>query len=518
MSDLMEETVTEEGLFLRDLECLIVESGEFSLSEKQWEQVHRAFDFLERFSADKVIYGINTGFGPMAQYRIPDEHLEELQYNLIRSHANGTGDFLTPLETRAVMICRLASLALGYSGTSPEVLRTIEIFLEKEIYPVIPRHGGVGASGDLVQLAHLALGLIGEGKSHFQGKILPTTEVLGLAGVNPAKLKLRDGLSLINGTSCMSGLAVLNLLQVEKLLHFSTLASSAMNELASSYTDTFSRELNQAKRHVGQRIIASKMRDFLADGSLLKDRKDHLFNQEHIEGQEYFSEKVQEHYSLRCVPQILGPIYDTYLQAKNVVEEEINSANDNPIVCLETENVYHGGNFHGDYVSFEMDKLKLAVIKLSMLAERQVNYLMNEKLNNKFPPFLNAGRLGLTFGLQGMQFTAVSTTAENQSLGNSLYTHSIPNNGDNQDIVSMGTNAALQAKQVIDNAFEVLSVQLVAIAQAMDLIGNISDFSSSIQGLHRFVREAIPMIVEDRPQYEALARLKKKMMNFKVTF
>lgn len=511
----MKENLPSDYLQLDDIKGYFRNDTTYVLSETQLNRSIRSFKFLREFSKNKVIYGINTGFGPMAQYRIADNDLKELQYNLIRSHANGTGDFLSPAATKIIMICRLNTLALGFSGTSPGVLETLASYIGHGIYPLIPQHGGVGASGDLVQLAHLALGLIGEGKAYLKDEIMPVTQALEITNLKPAELQLRDGLSLINGTSCMSGLATINLIHTSTLLHYSVLASSVMNELTASYTDSFSEELNDAKLHSGQQYVAKKMRDFLTDGSVLKNRKDHLFNEKYIDGQEFFSEKVQEYYSLRCVPQIIGPIYDTFLNAKKIVEEEINSANDNPIVCTDTENVYHGGNFHGDYISFEMDKLKIGVTKLSMLMERQINYLMNDRLNNKFPAFLNMGKLGFNFGLQGMQFTAVSTTAENQSLSTSVYIHSIPNNGDNQDIVSMGTNSALMAERVINNTFEVLSVQLVAIAQAIDIAQSYDRLSSASKDLYDFVRGEIEVIKEDKPNYEGLARLKAKLLQSK---
>lgn len=505
-----------EYLRLEELRKIFWNEKEYKLTDNQKARTNRSFEFLKEFSKDKVIYGINTGFGPMAQYRISNEDLHSLQYNLIRSHSNGTGEYLDAETIRIIMICRLNTLALGFSGTSSPILDILQSFLKHGIYPVIPQHGGVGASGDLVQLAHLALGLIGEGKAYYRGEIVSVSNALVSAGIEAPTLQLRDGLSLINGTSCMSGIAAINLIHANTLIYYSILASSAMNELTASYTDSFSEELNGAKNHFGQQFVAEKMREFLNDGKLLKNRKNHLFNKDYIEGQEFFSEKVQEYYSLRCVPQIVGPIYEAFSQAWKIVEQEINSANDNPIVCVESENVYHGGNFHGDYVSFEMDKLKIALTKLSMLLERQLNYLMNHRLNNKFPAFLNFGKLGLNFGLQGMQFSAVSTTAENQSLSTPVSIHSIPNNGDNQDIVSMGTNSALLTRKVIDNCFEVLAIQLVAIAQAIDLDSNLELLSSSTQKLYQFVREEISLIQEDRPCYEELGNLKIKLIKSKV--
>ncbi len=447
----------------------------------------------------------------MAQFVISDEDLNQLQYNLIRSHSNGMGEHLKPIYAKAVMISRLHTLALGFSGVSPELTNTLERFINENIIPVIPIHGGVGASGDLVQLAHLALALIGEGNVIFDDKVQKTKQVLEKLGISPVNLKLRDGLAMINGTSCMSGIATINLIYARKLIDWSILASSVMNELTASYDDSFSAELNEAKMHEGQRNVARRMREHLIDGNVLRKRNEHLFNGDHIKGKEYFSEKVQEYYSLRCIPQVVGPILDAWENAKKVLENELNSADDNPIICNKTENVYHGGNFHGDYIAYEMDKLKIGITKLSILLERQLNYLMNSKLNEKFPPFLNRGKLGLNFGLQGMQFTAVSTTAENQTLSNPMSVHSISNNGDNQDIVSMGTNAALLTKKVIDNAFDVLSIHLVAITQAMDISENIDNFSNSANNLYSFVREDIPELKEDISLTKNMEALKNRL-------
>ena len=225
--------------------------------------------------------------------------------------------------------------------------------------------------------------------------------------------------------------------------------------------------------------------------------------------QEVFTDKVQEYYSLRCVTQVLGPIYDTILQAEKVVVDELNSVNDNPVIDHENKNIFHGGNFHGDYVSLEMDKLKIAITKLSMLSERQLNYLLNEKLNQKFPPFVNLGVLGFNFGMQGMQFTATSTVAENQTLSFPMYVHSIPNNNDNQDIVSMGCNAALMTKKVIDNTFEVLTIQMMTVLQAIDYLECTSRLSSETLHIYRQIREIFPKFVEDKPKYKDLEKIRK---------
>ncbi|RZK29227.1 MAG: aromatic amino acid lyase, partial [Hymenobacter sp.] len=221
----------------------------------------------------------------------------------------------------------------------------------------------------------------------------------------------------------------------------------------------------------------------------------------------YFTDKVQEYYSLRCVPQVLGPVLDAFWQAERVVLDEAASVNDNPIIDAENQNVYHGGNFHGDYVAFEMDKLKVAVTKLAMLAERQLNYLLNDKLNQKLPPFLNQGQLGLNFGLQGMQFTATSTVAECQALCTPVYVHSIPSNNDNQDIVSMGTNAAVVARRVIGNATEVLAIHAVAVMQAVDCLGVASRLSPRCRAVYEQVRAVFPAVTGDQPHYQRLRQV-----------
>jgi histidine ammonia-lyase len=279
-----------------------------------------------------------------------------------------------------------------------------------------------------------------------------------------------------------------------------------INELLGAYEDHFSLELNSVKLHKGQIDVASKMKKILDDSSMIKHRYEHLYNGKLT--QEVFEEKVQEYYSIRCVPQILGAIIDTISTCEEIVINELNSANDNPIIDVATQNVYHGGNFHGDYVALEMDKLKLAITKLSMLMERQLNYLLNDKLNAKLAPFINLGKLGFNFGIQGIQFTATSTVAENQTLSTSSYIHSIPNNNDNQDIVSMGANAALIASKVIENTFEVCSIELIAVLQAIDSLKIQDKLSSFNKDFYNEARAIIPAIIEDKPTFELLRTVK----------
>ncbi|QBA22046.1 aromatic amino acid lyase [Chryseobacterium indologenes] len=495
-------------LELKDFQKIIIENEKIELDESLLSRVDKSFQFLKEFSKNKVIYGVNTGFGPMAQFKISDEDTHQLQYNLIRSHSSGIGNPLPAEEVKACMLARLNTLSLGNSGVHQSVIYLLQELINRDITPLIFEHGGVGASGDLVQLAHLALVLIGEGEVFYNGERKSTKEVFETEGLEPIKVEIREGLALMNGTSVMSGIGIVNAYKANQLTDISLRLSCAINEIVQAYDDHLSEALNGTKRHYGQQKVAERMRAHLADSKLIRKREEHLYT--HFEEQEkVFKEKVQEYYSLRCVPQILGPVLDTLEYTEKVLENEINSANDNPIINVEDQHVYHGGNFHGDYISLEMDKLKIVVTKLTMLAERQLNYLLNAKINEILPPFVNLGKLGFNFGMQGVQFTATSTTAESQMLSNSMYVHSIPNNNDNQDIVSMGTNAAVICRKVIENAFEVLAIEAITIIQAVEYLGFQDKVSSSTKELYDDIRKIIPAFSDDMVMYPYLEEVKK---------
>ena len=499
--------VIRDYLTINDFASVIFNNEAITLDDLLVNRVEKSFNFLKSFSANKVIYGVNTGFGPMAQYRIQPEDQLQLQYNLIRSHSSGTGNPLSPIHVKAAILARLNTLALGKSGVNMTVISLMKELINRDITPLIFAHGGVGASGDLVQLAHLALILIGEGEVFYKGERRSTHEVFKMEGLQPIDVKIREGLALMNGTSVMTGIGIVNALLTDKLVDFSLQASCMINEIVQAYDDHLSQELNNTKLHNGQQVVAEKMRNHLKNSQLTRNRQEHLYSGDNTE--EIFKEKVQEYYSIRCVPQILGPIYDTVLSVKDILEKEINSVNDNPVIDVETEQVYHGGNFHGDYVSLEMDKLKLVVTKISMLAERQLNYLLNSKINEILPPFVNLGKLGFNFGMQGVQFTATSTTAENQALSTSMYIHSIPNNNDNQDIVSMGTNAAVMCSNVIENTFEVLAIELITIIQAIEALNYQDKLSSSSKKLYDEIRNIVPVFAEDMVMYPYVHQVKE---------
>ncbi|HET6254172.1 MAG TPA: aromatic amino acid ammonia-lyase [Puia sp.] len=500
--------VGQKPLILADFSEILYQKKEFTLDEAALEKVAANFRFLAEFSADKLIYGINTGFGPMAQYKVGEANLLELQYNLIRSHCSGSGNLLPAELVKATMITRLNSLMQAYSGVHPDTVILLQELIGREILPCIYEHGGVGASGDLVQLAHLGLTLIGEGEVLYEGAVQRTADVFARFGIRPLSIRIREGLAILNGTSAMTGIGLVNILRARRLVEWAAFLSALTNEIVSAFDDHYSYELNIVKHHPGQNRIAAMIRDILKGSGMIRSRTEHLYHPGSLT-QEVFEEKVQEYYSLRCVTQVLGPVYDTVRQAEKVLVDELNSVNDNPVVDHENNNIFHGGNFHGDYVALEMDKLRIAITKLSMLAERQLNYLLNDRLNRKFPPFVNLGTLGLNFGMQGVQFTATSTVAENQTLSFPMYVHSIPNNNDNQDIVSMGANAALLTKKVIDNSFEVLSIQLMSVVQAVDSIDCVARLAPATRVVYDRVREIFPTFVDDHPKYKEQKKVKE---------
>ena len=498
-----------DRLTLREMEQILYNGETIRISEKLRSQVVASYEFLKEFSKDKVIYGINTGFGPMAQWRIEDEHLKELQYNIIRSHSTGAGERLPDICVRAAMLSRLKTFLEGHSGVHVTLIDLLIEFVNRGICPVVPRHGSVGASGDLVQLAHIALAIIGEGEVSYRGEIRPAGEVMAENGLEPLQMHIREGLAVTNGTAVMTGIGTVNYLQTDRLLGWEILCSVMMNEIASSYDDFMSEVLNGLKFHPGQIRVAELMRSLSEGSKLLRNRKLELF---HKSGEQVFKQKVQPYYSLRCVPQILGPVYDTLKNAGQVIEDEVNSVDDNPIVDMASANVIHGGNFHGDYISFEMDKLKIAVTKMTMLAERQMNYLFHDRINGILPPFVNLGVLGLNYGLQASQFTATSTTAESQTLSNPMYVHSIPNNNDNQDIVSMGTNSALICRTVVENCSQVLAIHLMALVQAVDCLDVADKLAPATRKLYDKVRGIVPVFKDDTPKYNEIKALQSLIL------
>lgn len=477
------------------------------MSPRSLVKVRKSKQFLDKKVATTVIYGITTGFGPMASHIIGKNQLHELQYNLIRSHSVGIGE---PIEKRfvlAAMVVRLNTLLRGYSGVSEDLLEQLAFFINKRIIPIIPEHGSVGTSGDLVQLAHIALALIGEGEVFFEDKQEKTVNVLKKLKRKPHKLQPKEGLSLINGTAVMSGIAALLINDTERLISVAIRSTALALELINGLNDAISEDLHSLRPHKGQMEIASILRKLLSSSSLLHDRKKIQSKVNIINNVYVTPEHIQDTYSFRCVAQILGPLLDIFKKVKKDVEIEINSVTDNPIIDIKKNIFLHGGNFHGDYIATAVDQLKISIIKMTILSERRINFFLNKNINQFFPPFLNLNQPGLTLALQGLQFVATSTTAQSQSLAYPHSVHSISTNADNQDVVSMGTDAALIASKIIKNSYIVLSIECTTLAQAVDYLNVSKKLSPASKFLFKKIRKTLHKIIEDRTLTQELTNL-----------
>lgn len=484
-----------------------------AISDKSLEDLRKGHEYLMGEVGKKVIYGVNTGFGPMASHLLAPHQLEQLQANLARSHAVGMGTALENEFVVASMAVRLNTLLKGYSGVSMELAKYLQIFINQRIVPVIPEHGGVGASGDLVQLAHIAIALMGEGEVFYRGERQTTRRVLRLLKLKPYRFRPKEALSIINGTSAMAGIGSILSMRAKRLVSIAIRNAAMALEVARAHEDAISAGLHILRPHAGQAFVAKKIRELLSDSKRLRNRdqfKDLLNKTNDIKE---IPKTVQEIYSLRCVPQILGPVYEAWQKSVKDLETEINSVTDNPVVDWEKRLFYHGGNFHGDQIAVAIDYLKFNLVKLTMLSERRINFLLNHNVNHFFPPFLNLQKPGLTLALQGLQFVATSTTAQSQSLSIPHSIHSIPTNADNQDIVSMGTDACLMLDKVIDNAFIVLAIELISLCQAVDILKKIRLCSNSSQWLYRQLRNLLPKIENDRVLDKELAAVVKVLQN-----
>jgi histidine ammonia-lyase/tyrosine ammonia-lyase len=458
------------------------------LDEAQVERVRQTHERVQRWGEKRhPIYGVNTGFGELTHVIVPPRHKSDLQRNLLRSHAAGGGELFSDQLVRAMLVCRLNCVMKGYSGTSVAAVRLMTELLNRGITPVVPQQGSLGASGDLAPLSHLALPLIGEGKVSVRGRIRPSNEVLAENGLQPINLGYKEALSLVNGTSAMTGVAAVAIGRFERLLALALLASADYVQCLRGSTRAFDARGHQLKNHDGQLAIAAALRELIAGSTLTQDHSDivRAIN-EQCAGQEGVVDTsvfIQNAYTLRCIPQILGPVLETLRFCRRIVTEEINSANDNPLFFDDVEDTFHGGNFHGQYVAMACDYANIAMGEIGVLAERQVNRLVDPHLNGDFPAFLADGAAGLVCGYEGAQYLATSNASENLGLAAPASIKSIPSNGGNQDVVSMGLIAARKSMQISDNVCTILAVLVAACYQASRFIKDES-FSAPIQALH----------------------------------
>jgi histidine ammonia-lyase len=451
----------------------------------------------EIVASNKVAYAITTGVGKLSDVRIAGEQIRELQVNLVRSHAVGVGTPLSIPDTRAMMLLRANSLAKGHSGVRAVVIDTLCEMLNRGITPVVPSQGSVGASGDLAPLAHLALSLIGEGECFDEkGVRCPSAEALKRAQIKPLVLEAKETISLINGTQAMLAIGSLSLLAAETMVDSADVLGGLCCDALKGTDAAFDERIHNARPHSGQMKTAANLRRMLEGSQIRESHRD--------------CDRVQDAYSLRCIPQVHGAVRDTLAHCRNVFETEANSAVDNPLVFItDAKNnegdVISGGNFHGEPLAFALDFLAIALSALAGISERRIERLVNPALSEGLPPFLASGA-GLNSGFMMPQVTAAALVSENKVLAHPASVDSITTSGNKEDYVSMGMTAALKLKRVVENTRNVLAIEAMAVAQAIDFLAPLKT-SKRGQAAHSAIRSVCPTMEKDRVMHNDFARI-----------
>lgn len=479
----------------------------FSLSPGALKQVKASRALVDLWvEQGKIIYGITTGFGEFANVSIPLSEIKQLQQNLLRSHSAGVGVPLRDEVVRAMLLLRANALAKGYSGVRPIVIEQLLTFLKEDLLPVIPSRGSVGSSGDLAPLAHLALSLTGEGKISIpsplgERHILDAAEALNIFGITPLALEAKEGLALINGTQMMSAIGCLALDKAKRLAELADISASMSFEALRATDKAFDSRFSDARPHTGQREVAAHMLS-LVEGSEI--RNSHLKN----------DPRVQDAYSMRCIPQVHGAVRDTIRFAENVLATEINSATDNPLIIVHEDGTgthLEGGNFHGEPIAFALDYLAIAISELANISERRTERLVNGALSFGLPRFLTP-KGGLNSGLMIAQYTAASLVSENKVLSHPASVDSIPTSANQEDHNSMGSVAALKLEQVIDNVESVIAIEILCAAQGIDFLKPLKPGKGS-GAAYKEVRAVVPFLEDDRNISIDIAKVKELISN-----
>ncbi|HZR28992.1 MAG TPA: histidine ammonia-lyase [Terriglobales bacterium] len=480
------------SLTLGDLRETVYEKRPALLAPDARAAVEKAHAVVDELVANnQLAYAITTGVGKLSDVRIPPEQIRQLQVNLIRSHCVGVGEPLSEAETRALMLLRANSLAKGYSGVRPIVIDTLCELLNRGVHPVIPSQGSVGASGDLAPLAHLALALIGEGEVIFESRRMAGAEALKKTQITPLRLEAKEAISLINGTQAMLAVGTLGLLAASILVDSADVIGALSLDALHGTDAAFDERIHKARPHPGQMRTAENLRRMLQGSQIRESHR--------------ACSRVQDAYSLRCMPQVHGAVRDALAHCREVFEIEMNSAVDNPLVFTDNGAVISGGNFHGEPLAFALDFLAIALTALAGISERRLERLVNPALNEGLPPFL-AADAGLNSGFMMAQVTAAALVSENKVLAHPASVDSITTSGNKEDYVSMGMTAAIKLKKILPNTTNVLAIEALAAAQALDFLAPLKT-SPRGQKAHSAVRKVSASVENDRVLAEDFARV-----------
>ncbi len=483
-------------LTLEQVRDVAIHGRRAELSPEAVRKIERARKFLlSEIKKGDTLYGVNTGFGLLANVRIPDADIETLQTNFLRSHSCGVGPSLDDRYVRGMLLLRAANLAIGHSGVSVELIERVLALLNRGVCPIVPEQGSVGASGDLAPLAHLALVLIGEGRARVKGKEMSGSKALQVAGLKPIRLGAKDGLALVNGTQFMASIGTLTLLEAEHLCDVADIAGAMTIEALQGTAVAFEPEIHEVRPHPGQIHVARRMRKLL-----MTDGKSEI-----SQGHENCG-KVQDPYSLRCIPQVHGATRDVLTFARQVLEREINSVTDNPLVFPKSGKILSGGNFHGQIVALAMDALAIATAELGSISERRIDKLMNPATSG-LPAFL-AENPGLNSGFMIVQYAAAAVVSENKTLCHPASVDSIPTSADKEDHVSMGAWGVRKAKMVVTNVRRVLAMELLAGAQGLEFLRP-KRSTRVIEKVHHLIRKRSARLHSDRSLHEDIKAIEE---------
>jgi len=487
------KTIVLDGEHLTLEDVLEVAEGraKVKISPSVTKKVKRSRDFIERaLDQGEKIYGVTTGFGMLSDQLIDRSQIEDLQRNLIRSHSVGVGPFFDEVTTRAITLLRANVIAMGYSGVRMEVLKRLVEMINKGVHPLVPEQGSVGASGDLAPLAHLASVLVGEGEAIFHGKVMPGEKAMERARIPILTLKAKEGLALVNGTQVMTAVALLALLRAERLCKVADIVGACTLDALKGTLSAFDLDIQRVRPFPGQRAVAKNFQKLGQKSEIAKSHK--------------FCSKIQDAYSLRCIPQVHGAVRDALAYVRRTLEIEVNSATDNPLIFAEKRKILNCGNFHGEPVAFAADLLGIAVSELGGISERRIEKLINPALSG-LPAFLTSEG-GLHSGLMMVQVSAAALASENKILAHPASVDSIPTSADKEDHVSMGTIAARKGRDIVNNVEQILAMELLCATQGLEFLLPLRP-GIGIKEAYNVVRRGVPPIKGDRRFSEDIKKI-----------